>query len=225
MGASSYFIQKHTRTIATVILIIGGLALLRYLPVGSSIFSMSATPTPTATPDYSTWRTYNNPKYGVSLKYPLTFQARPGQIGPLAEWSLYGLTNGNEIGSIQIPRSFESRTNFDDASLRMGVSTEPIAVTDCVSPPASFGYKDTYASRTIGGVDFRKFTRSDAGAGNYYEFTSYRAVRNGGCEVLEYVVHYSNIQNYPAESGIKEYDKQKVVDSLESILDTVKFSK
>ncbi len=209
----------------TIAAVAAGLLFLYYAPVTETLFNLKSTPIPTAPPDYSSWRNYTNQKFGVSLKYPPAFQVKPGQTGPLAEWDLYGLTNGNEIASVNIPRSFEPRTNFGDASLRIGVSTEPTAVAECLNPPSTFGYHDTYSSRSIGGVVFREFTRTDAAAGNYYEFTSYRAVRNGGCEVLEYVIHYSNIQNYPVASGIKEYDKQMVADALESVLDTVQFNK
>ena len=217
--------SKIFRTIVLTALIMAGVAFLYYVPITQSLFSFKIKSTPTATPDYSNWRTYTNQKFGVSLKYPAAFQVQPGQTGPLAEWSLYGLTNGSEIASVNIPRSFEPRTNFGDATLRIGVSTEATAVKECLSPPSSFGYKDAFTRRIIGGIVFQEFTRSDAAAGNYYEFTSYRAVRNGGCEVLEYVIHSSNIQNYPPESKIKEYNKQIVIDVLESMLDTVRFIK
>lgn len=216
--------SRSLSILGVLAVVIAGWAFIRYVPIGQSIFSITSA-TPTATPDYSTWRTYTNQKFGISLKYPATFLLKPGQTGPLAEWELYGLTNGNEIASIQIPRSFEPRTNFGDATLRIGVSTESTAVTECLNPPSSSGYQDVYASRTINGIVFREFIRSEAGAGNYYEFTSYRVIRNGGCEVLEYVIHHSNIQNYPTESGIREYDGQMVVDALESVLDTVRFTK
>ena len=218
------FIKSHRGWVVLIIVAVG-VVFISYGPIIESLLNLTQGPTPVVTPDVSSWRSYTNAKFGVSLKYPLTFQLKPGQTGPLAEWELYGLTSGNEIASIEIPRSVQPRTNFGGASLRMGLSTEASAVKECLSPPSSFGYKDAFARRAIGGVTFQEFSRSDAGAGNYYEFMSYRAVRNGGCEVFEYVIHYSNIQNYPPESGIKEYNKQIVVDSLESILDTVKFTK
>ncbi len=196
-----------------------------FIPINHSFFSLQLKTSPTPVPDYSGWKIYSNSKFGVSLKYPPAYYVKAGQTGPLAEWSLYGLTNGNEIASVEIPKSTQIRTNFGGASLRMGFSKEAIAIKECLTPPPSFGYRDMYSRRDIGGVMFKEFSRSDAAAGNYYLFTSYRAVRNDGCEVFEYVIHYSNLQNYPPEVGRKEYDKQKVVDSLESILGTVKFLK
>lgn len=223
--------SKYRPDISTIIVIALGIAFVYYAPINQQLFSFKAKPSPTATPDYSGWRTYANQKFGLTLKYPATFQLVAGKSGPLAEWQLYGLTNGVEIVSVEIPRSILIRTNFGGASLRVGVSIEATAVKECLNPPASFGYKDAYTQRVIGGVVFQEFTRSDTGAGNYYEFTSYRAVRNGlsgqtsGCEVFEYVIHHTNIQNYPAEAGRKEFDRATIITSLESILDTVRFVK
>ena len=208
-----------------VLVIMAAAAFLYYVPITQSLFSLKIKPAPTAIPDYSGWRSYTNQKFSIYLKYPDTFQLKPGQTGPLAEWQLYGLTDGNEIVSIEIPRSYQSRTNFGGASLRIGVSTEATAVKACLNPPSSFGYKDAYVQRMIGGAVFREFTRSESGAGNHYSFSSYRAVRNGGCEVFEYVIHHSNLQNYPLESKVREYDKIVVTKALESILDTVGFTK
>jgi len=191
--------------------------------IKSSLFSRTEELTPT--PDYSTWRNYTNEKSGVSLKYPATFALKPGQIGPKAEWTLRGLSNGIEIFSVEILRSFQSRTNFGGASLRMGSSNNQIEVNECLRPQRSFDYVNAYSQRSIGGVVFKKFMRSEVGAGNYYDFTSYRALRNGECNVFEYVINHGDIQNYPAESKIKEYNPSALVGTIESILDTVQFLK
>lgn len=77
----------------------------------------------------------------------------------------------------------------------------------------------------IGGVEFQMFTGADAGAGNFYEFTSYRAVQDGVCKVFEYTIQRSSVENYPEERGIKEFDRSAIVNVLEGILDTVQFSR
>jgi len=215
-------LSKHSRIIITVAIIAIGVAFLYYVPITRPLFNLRFISTPTATPDYSSWRSYTNQKYGISLKYPSIYQLVPGKSGLLAEWELYGLTNGVEIVSIDIPGSTQIRTNFGDATLRIGISNESTAIKQCLNPP---DYSNTYQERIIGGLAFRKFIRSGVGAGNYYDFVSYRAIQNGGCEVFEHVIHYSNIQNYPPEANRKEFDKNIVINSLESILDTVQFIK
>ena len=217
------FFRKHLRIIISVGVVVVGIVFLYFLPVGQSLFGIKSSPTPT--PDYSGWRSYTNQKYGISLKYPSGFQLVPGKTGPLAEWQLYGVIDGIEIVSIEIPRSSQIRTNFLGASLRVGLSTDTTAIKECLSPPKSLDYKNTYTKRVIGGVTFQEFVRSEAGAGNFYEYVSYRAVRDGGCEVFEYSIHKTNIDNYPVEAGRKEFDRIAIVNALESILDTVQFLK
>ncbi len=218
-------LSKFYQTIITVVVIAIGVVFIYHVSITQSLFNLKIKSTPTATPDYSTWHSYTNQKYGVSFKYPAAFQLVPGKTGPLAEWQLYGLTNGIEIVSIEIPSSFQIRTNFMGASLRIGLSTDATAVKECLSPPTSFGYRDAYNQRVIGGVVFQEFTRSDTAAGNSYEFTSYHAVRDTGCEVLEYSIHKTNIQNYPPEAGRKEFDHTAIVNTREAVLDTVQFVK
>lgn len=217
--------SKLLRIVIAAGFVVAGTAFLYFVPIRQSFFSLKLESSPTPTPDYSSWRSYSNKKFGLSLKYPSEFLLKPGQTGPLAEWSLYGLTSGNEIASIEISRSFQTRTNFVSASLRIGLSTEATAVKECLNQPSSSGYNDTFTQRIIGGVSFRKFTRSNSAVGNNYQYTSYRAVRNNGCEVFEYVINHRDIQNYPPGSGIKEFNQTIIVNSLESILDTVQFSK
>ena len=218
--------SKPSQGIITIAIIAVGIVFLYYVPITQSLFSLKPTPVPTATPNYSGWRSYTNQKFGISLKYPSTFQLVPGRSGPLAEWQQYGFTNGVEIASINIPTSFQIRTNFLGASLRIGLSNEDTAIKECLSPPSAFGYQNAYSERTIGGKTFHIFTHSDAGAGNFYEYISYRALNDDdGCEVFEHSIHKTNIQNYPEEAGRTEFDHTAVINVLDSILDTVTFIK
>lgn len=217
--------SETRKTIIAIAVIIAGTAFVYFAPINQSWLGLKPGPSPTATPDYSGWRTYTNQKYGISLKYPSGFQLVPGKTGPLAEWQLYGVTNGIEIVSIEIPRSTQIRTNFLGASLRIGFSDDPVATKECLNPPADFGYENIYTKRMIGGETFKAFIRSEAGAGNFYEYMSYRALRNNGCEVFEYAIHKTSIDNYPVEAGRKEFDRIGVINKLESILDTVQFLK
>ena len=70
---------------------------------------------------------------------------------------------------------------------------------------------------------FSKFTLNDAGAGNLYETTSYRGLFDGDCYAIEYTIHSTNIGNYSPDQGVKEFDKVKVQEELEKILDSFKF--
>lgn len=214
-------LSRYQKLILALVLIVGGFFLIQSVPVGD-LFS---SPSPSATPNVVGWRSYSNATYGISLKYPIEFTLKAGQSDPRSQWQLSGLENGTEIFSLQILRSFQPRSNFVEATLRVLFSRDPGDVKDCLKLPSSRGYQNANSKRTIGGVVFNKWTRSEAEVGNFYEFTNYRALRNGGCQVIEYVIHDTSLSNYSEEARVKQYDKPLVQSVLESILYTIQFVK
>ena len=107
-------------------------------------------------------------------------------------------------------------TNFSEAKLTVNTSTNPTEIKNCT---ADLGGTEA----TISGYSFKKYISTDAGAGNFYETTSYKGLLDGDCYRLEYTIHSTNIGNYPPELGIKEFDKAKVQDELERIVQSFKF--
>lgn len=161
---------------------------------------------------------------GFSIAYPLDFEANDNHTAPPSyDWRL-GANGapGNLFFTLMIPRAFEPQTNFADAKLTIASSHNGQAVSDCMKADASGGPTAT-SSAMIGGVQFTAFPSNGAGAGNYYETTSYRTLRDGACWSLEYTIHSTQIANYPPEYGLKPFDKAKLVDVLDRIVRTFKF--
>jgi hypothetical protein len=208
------------RTIVISLLVAAGILFLYYIPLKEPFFSLQL---PRATENTADWRTYTNQLFSLSLKYPPIASTQSGSTGPLPEF--YNLGPNTKIFSVNIPRSFQSRTNFDGASLVAETNSDKNVVDQCLNPPADQGFTDAFDQRMIGGTVFHTFTHQEGAAGNFYELTSYRAVRNGSCFVFTSLIHYDDIGNYPPESGIKEYNKASVTNLLETILDTVHFTR
>ncbi len=76
---------------------------------------------------------------------------------------------------------------------------------------------------TINGQQFTKVTSSGAGAGNFYDTTSYRTIRDGDCYSVEYTIHSTNIHNYDPSQGIKDFDEPAVKNLLENIVKSFTF--
>ena len=76
---------------------------------------------------------------------------------------------------------------------------------------------------TIGSMKFTKITLSDAGAGNFYNTTSYRTIYHNQCYAIEYTIHSTNIGNYSPDQGITEFDQTKIVPLLENMVQSFKF--
>jgi hypothetical protein len=75
----------------------------------------------------------------------------------------------------------------------------------------------------INGVTFDKFTSSSPGAGNLYDTTSYRLIRDSQCYAIEYTIHSTQLANYPASAGVKAFNSATVTAQLTSIVSSFKF--
>ncbi len=139
----------------------------------------------------------------------------------IAPWRVGGqTTDGGGLAAIAIPASIQPNTNFRGAIFMLGAGSTSNAVKDCLI--ATNGEIEV-GNLTINGVVYKKFTLSNAGAGNFYETTSYRTVRDNSCYAVEYTIHTTNIANYSPDQGIKEYDKASVTKILEDMVQSFKF--
>jgi membrane-bound inhibitor of C-type lysozyme len=152
-----------------------------------------------------------------SFSYPPSVTVSGGGASYTQDW----MNNSSELGLILVkatlPASFEPSTNFVDAKLTVGTSAIPAAVSNCLKAPAS-GTPVRKSAVTINGVSFTRYVSSDAGAGNRYQTTSYRTVKNNQCYALEYTIHSSAIGNYSPSQGITAFDQVKVQSVLEGIV-------
>lgn len=137
-----------------------------------------------------------------------------------SQWRTNTQTNGVFHVGILIPGSVQPNTNFREAKFSVGSSSDPVAITDCLLPTNGERAKGEV---TINDVVFKKITLTDAGAGNYYDTTSYRTMHGGNCYAIEYTIHSSNLRNYSPEQNIQEFDNPFIVKSLEDMVESFKF--
>ncbi|MGB7958101.1 MAG: hypothetical protein WCF77_04675 [Minisyncoccia bacterium] len=173
----------------------------------------------------SEWQTDQN-NSGWSIAYPIDFNTADNYSpAPTDNWR-EGTPGGPGLQpfTLTIPRAFEPQTNFAEATLTVGLSGNAAAVAQCLAMEP-MGPPDQLPTSTVtlGGTVFTVFHLSDAGAGNYYETTSYRTVHAGKCWAVEYTIHSSQIGNYPAEYGLQPFDEAKLHDVLDRIAGTFKF--
>ncbi len=109
-------------------------------------------------------------------------------------------------------------TNFSEAWFTVGSSADTKAVASCMSTVLTYNRSNDGVLVSTNYLDFVKFNYGDVAAGNIYETTSYRTKYNNKCYALEYTIHSTNIGNYPAELGIKEFDKAKIVGIMDEII-------
>jgi membrane-bound inhibitor of C-type lysozyme len=158
-----------------------------------------------------------------TFTYPSAFAISGGGVGYSTDWMVNATTSGLLLVKATLPSSFEPKTNFADATFTVGTSPDPTAVAECLTVAESGGSAPQKSTVTINGVPYAKFITNDAGAGNLYETTSYRTVRNNQCYAIEYTIHSSQLANYPPSAGISAFDQARVVSALESIVQSFKF--
>jgi membrane-bound inhibitor of C-type lysozyme len=164
---------------------------------------------------------YTDANDTFSLTYPSQFTLTGGGVGFTQDWRAEATSSGVLLVKITIPQSFEPKTNFGDATFTIGTSADPGAVAGCLTDTA--GEKTTSANVIINGVSFTRLNFTDVGAGQIYDTTSYRTVRNNQCYAVEYTIHSGNINNYDPSQGISAFDETKVQAVLDGIAQSVKF--
>ncbi len=160
-------------------------------------------------------KTFINQGNTFTFSYPQAFILSGGGIGYTQSWKADSdSTMGLLMAKVFVPQAFEPKTNFGDATFTVGTSSDPEAVRTCLGTSKSW----VLINNTV----FATITSSDAAAGNRYDTTSYRAVRNNQCYAIEYTVHYLALANYPSGS-VTAFDEPKIRAALETIVQSFRF--
>ena len=156
-----------------------------------------------------------------TFDYNPYFKAYEGQNILDLDWRQNTTKKGVLLASVVIPKTYMPNTNFSSARFTIGRSTDANEIKNCMTS-ATNGEKKGEAT-TISGYDFVKFSLDDAGAGNFYETTSYRGIVDGDCYAIEYTIHSTNIGNYSPSQGIIEFDKSVIQNEIGKIIKSFKF--
>lgn len=179
------------------------------------IFRQMPVSMPVKTEGKKSVMTFTDPVHGVSFDH-VSDMAVTG-IKPGDTWTENWRADAQSLGLViakgTIDRSVRPKTNFAGATFTVGESNDPSAISSCL---AARNGESAAGSVAINGVNFSKFNLGDAGAGNRYDTTSYRAIRDGRCFALEYMIHSTNIGNYDPSQGISQFDKVAVTADLET---------
>lgn len=159
-----------------------------------------------------------------SFTYPSSVSITAGDIGYTQGWMVNATSSGITLAKATLGKSFQPNTNFSDATLVVGTSADPSALSTCLTYNPSGGPTTPPSKVTINGTTYAVFHESDAGAGNRYDTTSYRAVRNNQCYAIEYTIHSTAIGNYSPDQGIKEFDASAVSKVMNDIVQSFHFT-
>ncbi|MGH7175176.1 MAG: MliC family protein [Minisyncoccia bacterium] len=157
-----------------------------------------------------------------SFSFPSTLSIVGTEPGYTQSWMVNATTSGMLLAEVQLPASAMPKTNFGGADFTVGTSADPSALAGCLSYNPSGAPGTGPKTTTINGVTFDEFTSHDAGAGNLYDTTSYRLIRDGQCYALEYTIHSTQFTNYPAGT-ITRFNEASVTSELDAIARSFQF--
>ena len=126
-----------------------------------------------------------------------------------------------EISLAMIDSQLYLKTNLIEAYLLFGSTNENSTVETCMQPGSFGGLESVVGEVSINGIMFVRSESSGVGAGNIYEQIYHRAVNNGYCDEVTFYFHYANIGNYSPDSGVKEFDRDALIEKFESVLSTL----
>lgn len=156
----------------------------------------------------------------VSFNYPASYTLSGGEIGYSSSWRTNTQTLGITLAKVSIPKETQPQTNFSEAIFSVGTSSDKTAIKNCLVPTNGETAK---GKETINDVSYTKLNLTEGAAGNFYDTTSYRTIKNDQCYAIEYTIHSTNIGAYDPSQGISEFDKTKVVAGLETMVHSVNF--
>ncbi len=154
-----------------------------------------------------------------SFAFPSSFMPEGSDPGLSYSWTAPATTTGEVLAKIYVPQSFMPGTNFGDAWFTVGDSSDPSAVATCLSNLSGSAATTTVS---INGTSFTKLEFQGAAAGNRYDTTSYRMVKDGMCYAVEYTIHYGVLENYP-KGAVQAFDEQKIADALDQVAQSFRF--
>jgi hypothetical protein len=162
------------------------------------------------------WKVVSSAKGGFTIAFPKKLD------GKETDPSATGMTPGVRF-LLDVPDSFEPKTNFGDATLTVGASGGKAALAQCMKQEETDGDPVRPKNVDLNGASFTVFSSTNMGCGSAQDTTSYRIVHAGQCYAVNYTIASAYINNYDPADHIKNFDDGKVTALMESIVATFKF--
>jgi hypothetical protein len=218
--------QTWTKTLLGIVIILAVLGAAWYsrhtaVPVAAPTISTS-TPSggATTTPAVATYR---SDRGGFTFQYDASYTMREDTSGPYSGWPFLTQQAGTKSVTISISTTTQPQTNFAGAEFRVAYSSSSNALAKCATVDPNQNFPSAVSQEVVNGIRFTSYKTSDAGAGNFYNTTSFRTLHAGACYAVDLMIHSTNIANYPPERQIQQFDAAKAESALRAILQTFKF--
>jgi hypothetical protein len=126
-----------------------------------------------------------------------------------------------EIALELVDSQFYTKTNLIEAYFLFGSTNDSSVVANCTQPASFGGTENINGDVNINGIKFVRSEGGGVGAGNIYEQIYHRAASNDYCYEVAFYFHYGNIGNYDPALGVKEFNRDALLQKFEAILATL----
>lgn len=169
---------------------------------------------------------YTNGPYGFVIRYPEAAVVENSfasgyHLTPTWRASAISTATGTPIVSFVLysTRSENSYPRYYDALIRIGVSTDPRELAQCLKPTTSQG-ETVLPDETFGGGTWKVFAFENAGMQQYVKGVSYRIVHEGRCIALEKMAVGSSYRDAASPNDIADTELQARYDALNAVIKT-----
>jgi hypothetical protein len=157
--------------------------------------------------------TYHGAASGLSLTYTDIFA--PVAPAPYANYKIQP-----ELTLQLIETDELNKTNLGQAYLLFSSSKDVEVIDTCTQPNTGAEVEQPAGNEVINGYNFVHTSSDGLGAGNWYEQEIYRTVANNTCFEVIYYLHSTNIGNYSPDAGIREFDRNAVIQKFYNVFST-----
>jgi hypothetical protein len=168
----------------------------------------------------SDWHAYSNADYGVSIKYPASFQPPPDQPDQQQSSNFVNPGSAKTLLALTIPREIYPNTTFAGGSVSVSVSDEtPNAATCSVFGQTWVGAP---GARTVQGIAYSEGIIPSVAGGTSYPGYFFHTFQNGRCYEVDVEVAVGNVRNYDLGCDLDLVDDEAL---MNPILSGLSFSK
>jgi len=165
------------------------------------------------------WNIFSNQDFGFSFLYPKEMEME----NPVGLWKYFAdTTSGIQLVKLKVPKIYEINTNFSDAYFNIGISTSTKDIQNCFL--SSNGEVESSSTVSFGNATFYEFSGQLEANGDYYNVKSYRTLHHNICYDIDLVTHFTDINSYPSDFNLQNFNQQKVDDLLNKVLNTFYFT-
>ena len=161
-----------------------------FSPPPESITTPATSSVSPTQPQNEEWGSYSSARYGWSIDYPTG-------TNPNEKYVYTSLGEGKEVSGISFafPQKFYQGTNLSNDTSVIVLRKDNLAV--CTPEAFTLEPVEQTAHVTVSGISWSMIKTSGAGAGNFYEETSYTTGDPHACYNVRLFLHSTNIGNYP----------------------------